>query len=180
MNQIKKKNLEAISVQLRPLRESDYSDEYLSWLEDQEINRYLETRWEEQTEEKIKSFINSMESSQHDILYGIFHDHKHIGNIKIGLMNWNHMSAHIGYFIGSRDFWGKGLATEAVRRVTQFAFEELNLNKCNAGVYSGNPGSIRVLEKVGYNLEGCQRNEFKGPDGWEDHLLYGCLREEFL
>ena len=38
MNKIKKKNLEAISIQLRPLRESDYSNEYLSWLEDQEIN----------------------------------------------------------------------------------------------------------------------------------------------
>ena len=52
MNQIKKKNLEAISVQLRPLKESDYSDEYLNWLEDQEINRYLETRWKEQKKKK--------------------------------------------------------------------------------------------------------------------------------
>ena len=93
-----------------------------------------------------------MESSENNILYGMILDQKHIGNIKIGPINWNHMAADVGYFIGSRDAWGKGLATEAVRRVTEFAFEELKLNKCNAGVYSGNPGSIRVLEKAGYIL----------------------------
>ena len=46
MNQIKKKNLKANSIELRPLSENDYSDEYLMWLENEEINRYLETRWE--------------------------------------------------------------------------------------------------------------------------------------
>ena len=179
MNQIKKKNLKANSIELRPLSENDYSNEYLMWLENEEINRYLETRWEEQTEQKIRSFLRSMESSENNILYGMILDQKHIGNIKIGPINWNHMTAEVGYFIGSRDAWGKGLATEAVRRVTEFGFEELKLNKCNAGVYSGNPGSIRVLEKAGYTLEGCQRSECMGPDGWEDHLLYGCLRKEF-
>ena len=179
VNQLIKKNLEATSLELRPLKETDYSDGYLSWLENEEINRYLETRWEKQTEEKIRTFINSMESSEDSILYGIFLDQKHVGNIKIGPVNWNHMHADVSYFIGSRDAWGKGLATEAVARVTKFAFEELNLNKCNAGVYSGNPGSSRVLEKVGYTLEGCMRDELRGPDGWEDHLLYGYLREEF-
>ena len=54
MNQLIKKNLDASSLELRPLKESDYSDEYLSWLENEEINRYLETRWEKQTEEKIR------------------------------------------------------------------------------------------------------------------------------
>ena len=44
MNQIKKKNLKANSIELRPLSENDYSDEYLMWLENEEINRYLETR----------------------------------------------------------------------------------------------------------------------------------------
>ena len=54
VNQLIKKNLEATSLELRPLKETDYSDEYLSWLENEEINRYLETRWEKQTEEKIR------------------------------------------------------------------------------------------------------------------------------
>ena len=179
MNQLKKKILKADSIELRPLMESDYNDEYLSWLDNEEINRYLETRWEKQNEEKIRSFIKSMENSEDSILFGIFFDQRHIGNIKIGPVNWHHLHADVSYFIGSKEAWGKGLATEAVGRVTQYAFEDLRLNKCNAGVYSGNPGSSRVLEKVGYTLEGCLKKELMGPKGWEDHLLYGYLREEY-
>ncbi|MAS81161.1 MAG: GNAT family N-acetyltransferase [Legionellales bacterium] len=179
MSQLNRKILKSNLIELRPLMENDYSEEYLSWLEDEEINRYLETRWEPQSEDKIRSFIKSMENSDNSILFGIFLDQKHVGNIKIGPVNCYHLHADVSYFIGSREAWGKGLATEAVGRVTQFAFEELELNKCNAGVYSGNPGSSRVLEKVGYKLEGCLKNELKGPAGWEDHLLYGYLREEY-
>ena len=56
--------------------ENDYSEEYLSWLDDEEINRYLETRWEPQSEDKIRSFIKSMENSDNSILFGIFLDQK--------------------------------------------------------------------------------------------------------
>ena len=92
MNQIKKKNLKANSIELRPLSENDYSDEYLMWLENEEINRYLETRWEEQTEQKIRSFLRSMESSENNILYGMILDQKHIGNIKIGPVSYTHLT----------------------------------------------------------------------------------------
>jgi len=177
---LKKIILESNSIKLRPLSEEDYSDEYLQWLNDMEINRYLETRWEEQNKEKIKSFLRSVKKDQNSILYGIFFENVHVGNIKIGPINWNHKHADVSYFIGSREVWGKGLATQAVQRVTRFAFEDLGLNKCNAGVYSGNPGSSRVLEKVGYTLEGCLKHELMGPEGWEDHLLYGYLRKDFL
>ena len=102
MNQIKKKNLKANSIELRPLSENDYSDEYLMWLENEEINRYLETRWEEQTEQKIRSFLRSMESSENNILYGMILDQKHIGNIKIGPINCNNLAAEVCYFIRSR------------------------------------------------------------------------------
>ena len=50
----------------------------------------------------------------------------------------------------------------------------------NARVYSGNPGSIRVLEKVGYRQEGCLKDELLGPNGREDHLLYGLNKKYFF
>ena len=66
---LKKIILESNSIKLRPLSEKDYSKEYLKWLNDVEINRYLETRWEEQNEEKIKSFLRSMNKDQNSILF---------------------------------------------------------------------------------------------------------------
>ena len=64
------------SMLLKPLKEADYSGEYLAWLNDESINRYLETRWEKQTEEKIKSFISSINMDQDSFLYGIIVDNK--------------------------------------------------------------------------------------------------------
>ena len=167
------------SMLLEPLTEADYSEEYLTWLNDEFVNRYLETRWEKQTEEKIKSFIRAIEMDHDCALYRIIVNNTHIGNIKLGPINWNNKYADIGYLIGNRNYWGKGLATEAVAMVTKFAFEELELNKCVAGVYLGNIASAKVLEKVGFTLEGCLKEQLNGSSGWEDHLLYGYLRKDF-
>ncbi len=180
MIEITRVNLIGEAVTLRPLTVSDFSDQYLEWLGNPEINRYLETRWTEQTRSTIEIFLKEMGKSNNSVLFGIFLDGKHVGNIKIGPVNWNHFYADVSYFIGDRNAWGRGLATEAVSLVTRFGFERLGLNKCKAGVYSGNLGSCRVLEKVGYRKEGCLRKELKGPEGWEDHLLYGYSRGDFL
>tara|TARA_B100000795_G_C22773004_1_gene428723 strand:- start:282 stop:851 length:570 start_codon:yes stop_codon:yes gene_type:complete len=180
MKKIQKKILKTTTIQLKPLSVSDYSIEYLDWLNNEKINRYLETRWEKQTEKKIKTFIRGMEVANDSILYGIIFQNIHVGNIKIGPIDWNHNNAEIGYFIGSANYTGKGLATEALGRVTKFAFEDLGLNKCLAGSYSGNVNSIKVLQKVGFTLEGVLKNSLTGPEGFEDHLLYGYERKDFL
>ena len=87
-----------------------------------------------------------MEKSNNSVLFRIFLDGKHVGNIKIGPVNWNHYyAADVSYFIGDRNAWGQRLPTQSVSLVTPFGFERLGLNKCKAGVYSGNPGSCRVL-----------------------------------
>ena len=175
-----RKSLKGKNIILHPLGISDCTDEYVEWLNDPEINRYLETRWEEQTRYTIEIFLEEMEKSENSVLFGIFLDGKHVGNIKIGPVNWHHLYADVSYFIGDRSVWGQGLATEAVLLVSRFGFEQLGLNKCKAGSYSGNTGSMRVLEKVGYRQEGCLKDELLGPNGREDHLLYGLNKNFFL
>ena len=57
-------------------------------------------------------------------------------------------SAEIGYWLGE-PFWGRGIATEAVGAVSQYAFESFDLCRLEAGVFEWNPASMRVLEKAG-------------------------------
>ena len=177
-----RKPLKGKNIILNPLGISDCTDEYVEWLNDPEVNHYLETRWEQQDRGTVEAYLREMENSKKSVLFGIFRlrDGKHVGNIKIGPVNWHHLYANVSYFIGDRGAWGKGLATEAVSLVTRFGFECLELNKCKAGVYSGNSGSIRVLEKVGFQQEGCLKDELLGPHGMEDHLLYGLNSKSFL
>src|SRR6266545_3065107 len=55
-------------------------------------------------------------------------------------------SAEIGYWLGEA-FWGRGVVTEAVRAMTQWAFDNFNLSRIYAGVLEWNPASMRVLEE---------------------------------
>ena len=62
-------------------------------------------------------------------------------------------SAEIGYWLGE-PFWGLGIATAALRALTDYAFANHDIVRLDASVFEWNPASMRVLEKVGYVLEG--------------------------
>lgn len=181
MNNIKKRELVGNQITLKPLNLNNYSMNYINWLNNIEINSYLESRFTEINKNKIEEYINEIYSSNNSILFGIFFNKNknHIGNIKIGTINWNHYFTYIGYFVGDKTLWGKGIATEAIVLATYFSFQDLGLYKCKAGVYSTNLASIRALEKAGYAREGCFKDDLIGPKGREDWLIYGISKNNW-
>jgi len=64
----------------------------------------------------------------------------------------------LGYWFG-KPYWGRGYATEAVRRVTKFAFDELGTNRLTASWIDDNPASGRVLEKIGCKPDGAEEQD---------------------
>ena len=84
-------------------------------------------------------------------------------------------SAEIGYWLGE-PFWGRGIATEALRAVSDYAFATFDIWRLEAGVFDWNPASARVLEKAGYILEGRARRAVVKDGRAGDRLLYGLLR----
>lgn len=85
------------------------------------------------------------------------------------------LTASVGYWLG-QPFWGKGIATEALKRMTHYAFSESDLERLEATVYEWNPASGRVLEKAGYTLEGRLRRSIVKNGRIGDSLLYARLR----
>jgi len=167
-------------VTLRLITLAYCSERYVSWLGDPLVNRYLETRWSAHSLETVRAFVSDMIDSPDNYVFAMLRrsDSEHVGNIKIGPIHPRHSWADLSYFVGERSAWGEGLATDAIAVATRIGFDRLGLHRLRAGVYAGNVASRRALEKAGYVLEGTFRRELAGPDGWEDHLWYGRLRDD--
>ena len=101
-----------------------------------------------------------------------------VGGIGILLQEDVHRrSAEIGYWLGE-DYWGRGIVTEAVRRVTDWAFENFDLCRIFAHVFAWNPASMRVLEKAGYEYEGRLRQSVTKDGQTIDQVIYAIIRED--
>lgn len=83
-------------------------------------------------------------------------------------------SAIIGYSL-SKNHNGKGYATEAVKLVLDYGFTILKLHRIEAGVMPHNLGSIRVLEKAGFEKEGISKSNVKINGKWEDHQVLAII-----
>lgn len=97
-----------------------------------------------------------------------------VGSCGLKHLDWDARQAEIGYWIGV-PFWGRGYATEAVRRVTTYGFNDLGLARIVAEVLVGNDASARVLVKAGY------RREVTFPNPSDRHhgaptVLFACER----
>jgi len=86
------------------------------------------------------------------------------------------INAEIGYWIGE-PYWGRGYATDAVRQCFKFAFEELNLLRVYANIYEYNIGSMKVLEKVGFEKEAIIKSSVIKEDKIIDEHLYSIRKQ---
>ena len=144
----------------RTLGREDVTKRYLGWLNDPEVNQFLEIRFVPQTLQTCEQFISEMERDPCSHLFGIFEKEtlEHIGNTKLGFINTTHGRGQLSLFIGDKSRWGKGYATETIRAITKWGFEVLGLERIEAGCYDANMGALRAFIKVGYSVEGFFRS----------------------
>jgi len=95
-----------------------------------------------------------------------------LANIRRGVAQ----AGSIGYWMG-RPFVRQGYMTAAVRAIIPFAFTSLRLHRLEAACIPSNTGSIRLLEKTGFVREGYAREYLCINGIWQDHLLYGRLKD---
>ena len=144
---------------LRVLGESGVTERYVSWLNDPSINQYLEARFATHSIDSVRKTVRHYKQSGTDVLFGIFfHEHVHIGNIKISNIDRNNGVAEIGFLIGDSCYWSKGIASEVIKSVCDWAFQELGLEKITAGAQAENIGSEKALMKAGFVREATLRS----------------------
>jgi len=145
--------LESERLVFLPLSLKHLSQEYLDWLNDFEVNRYLESR-QGYNKKLLENFLKEQERK--DILFWAIHTkekNKHIGNIKIDPINLESNSGEYGILIGDKSSWGKGYAKEATSKIIQYCFDTLKLSKITLGVVSENNRAIKLYENLGFKRE---------------------------
>jgi RimJ/RimL family protein N-acetyltransferase len=168
-------------VYLRALEIDDYKTS-VKWRNDPEIDpkiggpKYFvsseyEKRWVE----------NQIFNSGDDVVLAICvqKTNEYIGNVYIRNINWINRSAESSILIGNKDFWGKGIALEALKLILEFAFYERNLERITALILESNTISLKLHEKCGYKKEGLLRNAIYKDGRFQNQYILSVLRSDF-
>ncbi|WP_158825600.1 GNAT family N-acetyltransferase [Mucilaginibacter lacusdianchii] len=118
-------------------------------------------------------WVNSKQNQNPMVNFAIAVDNKVVGGIGLDFRTDVYRKTPlIGYWLGE-DYWGRGIMPEAVKLVTQYAFNELDIICILAFVLSKNPKSMRVLEKAGYTKQGIIKQSVIKADEIYDEHVYG-------
>lgn len=154
-------------IKLRELTPDDVKGEegYVSWLNDPEVNKYLECRHTVHTIDSVRSYVQDMLNSDDNILYGIFLDGLHVGNFKFTNISWRYRHSDIGVLI-AKEYWGKGIWKEVIKQAETIAFSELGLHKLHCTPYAyENEASLKGLLSCGWRLVGEYRDHVIDDNG---------------
>lgn len=173
--------IEGEKIYLREIRTDDVNENYYRWMNDEEITAYTESRFKPQSIEQLKEYVAKIYGDSNSIFLAIIDKDtdKHIGNIKLGNINWIHRFGDIGIIIGEKSFWGKGYGSEAIKLLTVYSFNKLNLHRIWAGCYELNKGSIAAFKKIGFKEEGILRKQYFYNGKYIDGVILGITNEDF-
>jgi len=167
-------------IYLRRLTEKDVSQEYLDWFQDEAVTEYLDSR--RLSRESVVDYIKTGASQRLHFMYGIFDGSTgcHIGNIKIGPIQWSHLVSDLVCVIGAREFWGKGLAKEAIRLGNRVAFDVYGMRKVSGGIASGNVGSIKAYTGADWVIEAVLKDHHLIDGAPQDRVVVSCFNPKFF
>lgn len=110
-----------------------------------------------------------------DYNYSILHDGKLIGGCGISINQHKKFIGEIGYFI-DEPYWGKGIATKAVRLLEKIGFNELGLSRIEILIIPKNISSEKVAIKCGYKKEGLMKKSIKDAGKLKDAYIYAKIK----
>jgi RimJ/RimL family protein N-acetyltransferase len=160
----------------------DDAEGFFEFASDPQVTQYL--MWDthatvEESRALLARVIGMYESGQ-GLPLGVVHkaDGKLIGACGIYIDDARHARAEIAYWL-SRQYWGQGLTTEAVRAIIAFGFDTLTMNRIQALCFPENNASARVMEKAGMKYEGLLRQYRLIKGTYQDLEIFAILRQDW-
>lgn len=173
--------LHGLKTTIRTVEEDDIDTIY-QWYNDQEVNLWSSGAWpintllsKDQIAEKF------LDGSPDNYRYVILDENNLlIGTIGFKELNIPGRSASLYIVIGNKTYWGKGYGTDALIIFARFLFTQWNFHRISLDTWDENIRAIKAYEKVGFKIEGRQREARYVLGNYHDSILMGLLRREFL
>jgi ribosomal-protein-alanine N-acetyltransferase len=168
-------------IYISPLSEKDISDNYVDWLNDKEVCKDNSHATFPNTKTKALAYIESLGNSKDEIAFAIRWKKNdiHIGNIAIKKIDRINRSAELAIIIGNKNYWNKGVGSEAYKLLIEYGFDTLNLNRISSGQTISNTGMIRVCKKLGMKKEGILREVLFKNGEYLDAVIYSILKKDY-
>jgi len=165
---------------LRALERDDV-ERMQRWINDPEVKRHLVFTFPLSYDQELSWYKSKQLPSETEVVLGIVdrETNRHIGNFGFHGIDWVNSVVEVGIIIGEKDFWSKGLGTDAMRAALAYAFNTLNINRVFLKVYGFNKRAIRSYEKCGFNREALLREDVFKDGEYHDTIIMGLLRSEY-
>lgn len=174
--------LETERLLLRKIRDNDYMEAFKNWTSSSEVVKYL--MWEKHENEEVTKklfdkWICDYDEGTYRWIVELKKTHELIGIIDVGENFIRFGTCEIGYCYGEK-YWGNGYATEALKVVIRYLFEECEAETIFAECFSNNPASGKVMQNSGMIFEGWLKSRLVDKDGIRNDLgSYSITRERY-
>jgi ribosomal-protein-alanine N-acetyltransferase len=174
--------LQGKRIHLRPVMEKDLNDNYLQWLNDEQVCAFNSHAIFPNTEQKMRSYFDSLKNQDRNLVLAIIDNYteKHIGNVSLQNINWVSRNAEFAILLGDKEYWGKGYGEEAAVLIVEYGFNRLNLHRIYCGTIEGNKGMVKLAAKLKMKEEGLRREAIYKNGQYRDIYEYGVLRTEYF
>jgi RimJ/RimL family protein N-acetyltransferase len=166
-------------VKLRAMEPSD-AESLWRWNHDPDVMRWMEVGYA-QSLSQVRTWLQERPRNDYgDVLYGVetLSDTTLIGLIRLHGAEPETGCAELDVYLGEKEHWGRGYATDAVRMACRYGFDKMRLHKVTLTVVTENEAARRVYRKVGFVDEGTLRQSFRRDGRWYDKVTMGLLADE--
>ncbi len=178
-------------VYLRPLNPEDVNETYLSWVNDAEVTKYMETGTFPTSMTQLREYYENTQSNPNMICFaimrtviehggsveGLTHE-EHIGNITLNQINWVNRIACLGIMIGKKSCWGKGYGADACKLLIDYAFNKLNLHKVWLGVYEEHTHAVKSYLAAGFKVEAVLKKELYRDEEYHNKVIMSVFNDK--
>ena len=166
-------------VRLRPMEPSD-GVALWRWNHDPDVMRWMCDGYAQPLAQAVARLAERPRNTYGDLLYGIEAraDEKLIGVVALHGAEPEFGIAELDIYLGEKDYWGQGHATDAMRTICRYGFEKMRLHKITLTVVTENHAAHHIYQKVGFVDEGRLRQAFRRDGQWYDMFTMGLLENE--